>query len=480
MLAEKYPYYLANEAVYANTDLSVTNKYTGEVATRVALADAKVIDAAIGAAEAARDACRKMPSHARAAVLGRVVHRMSERKDELAAVLAIEAGKPIRDARGEVTRGIETFRIATQEATRIYGEYMPLDTSPRAEGYEGMWKRVPIGVCSFISPFNFPINLAAHKIAPAIAAGCPFVLKPASLTPVGALILGEILADTDLPKGAFSILPCRREGADLFTTDERFKLLSFTGSPEVGWALKAKAGKKPVVLELGGNAACVVDADADQDYAVQRIIIGAFYQSGQSCISVQRIIIHEKIYDDFKRKLVAAASELKAGDPLDEETFLGPMITEGDAKRIESWVNEAVKRGARALCGGKRNGVFYDATFVENVPDDVPLSCQEAFGPVATVEPFKTFEQACRRVNDSVFGLQAGVFTKNIHSAYYAFNELEVGGVIINDVPSFRVDCMPYGGVKESGLGREGIRWAIEDMTELRLMVLNRVGRTPS
>lgn len=479
MLAEFYPLYLANKPLSPNRDLEVTNKYTGQVATRTPLADPEVIDQAIAAAVAAQTPMRKMPSHARAAVLNHVVKRMTERQKELAEILAIEAGKPIKDARGEVTRGIDTFRIAAEEATRIYGEYMPLDISPRAEGYQGVWKRVPIGPCSFISPFNFPINLAAHKIAPAIAAGCPFVLKPASLTPVGALLIGEILAETDLPKGAFSILPCRRDGADKFTTDERFKLLSFTGSPDVGWKLKANAGKKPVILELGGNAACIVDADADQDFAVKRMMIGAFYQSGQSCIGVQRILIHESIYGEFKEKLVAATNKLKAGDPLNEDTFLGPMISEDDAKRIESWVNDAVKGGAKVLCGGKRDGVFYDATLVENVPTDADLRCKEAFGPVATVAPFSSFEQACDMVNDSVFGLQAGVFTRNINSAFYAFNELEVGGVVINDVPSFRVDNMPYGGVKESGLGREGIRFAIEDMTELRLMVLNQVGATP-
>ena len=479
MLRDSYPYYLANEPQTPNTDLAVTNKYRGDVATRVALAGGGAIDQAIGAAVGAQEGCRKMPSYARADVLNHVVMRMRQRSEEIAEALAIEAGKPIRDARGEVSRGIDTFRLAAEEAARIYGEYMPLDISERAQGYEAIWKRVPIGPCSFISPFNFPINLAAHKIAPAIAVGCPWVLKPASRTPVGALILGEILAETDLPKGAFSILPCRRDGADLFTTDERLKLLSFTGSPEVGWDLKSRAGKKKVVLELGGNAACIVDRDVDQAYAVGRIMIGAFYQSGQSCIGVQRLIIHEAIYDELKSRLVEAASQLKAGDPLDEDTFLGPLISEGDAQRIEAWVDEAVGRGARVVCGGQRHGVFYDATFVENVPDDAALSCQEAFGPVATLAPFKTFEQACERVNNSVFGLQAGVFTKNINSAFYAFNELEVGGVVINDVPSFRVDSMPYGGVKESGLGREGIRFAIEDMTEIRLMVMNRIGRAP-
>jgi acyl-CoA reductase-like NAD-dependent aldehyde dehydrogenase len=473
----RYPYFLANQPVSAASDLIVTNKYTGEVAAHIALADAAAIDQAIAAAVQAVEPCRRMPSYARTAVLNHVVRRLAERQEELARVLAVEAGKPINDARGEVGRAIDTFRIGAEEAVRIGGEYLPLDISPRAEGYEAIVKRVPVGVCAFISPFNFPLNLAAHKIAPAVAAGCPFVLKPASMTPISALILGQILAETDLPQGAFSILPCRREDAGPLATDERIKLLSFTGSPDVGWALKAKAGKKKVVLELGGNAGCIVDRDIDQDYAVSRIILGAFYQSGQSCISVQRLFIHDSLYGPFVAKLAAAAKALKAGDPLDETTFLGPLITEDDAKRVETWVDQAVARGARVVCGGRRSGAFYEATFVEDVPDDLPLSCQEAFGPVATLERFTSFEKACGRVNASRYGLQAGVFTKSLDSAFFAFNHLEVGGVVINDVPSFRVDSMPYGGVKDSGLGREGVRWAIEELTEMRLMVLNRAGR---
>ncbi|HWL95350.1 MAG TPA: aldehyde dehydrogenase family protein [Phycisphaerae bacterium] len=479
MLQESYPLYLANEPRSPNQNLTVTNKYTGEVATRVALADRNVTERAIEAGTAATQACRRMPSHARAAALTHVAARLKDRSEELSRVLAIEAGKPIRDSRGEVARAIDTFRISAEEATRIVGEYIPLDVSARAEGYSGIWKRVPVGLCSFISPFNFPINLAAHKIGPAIAAGCPWVLKPASLTPVSALILGQILAEIDLPKGAFSILPCARGEADLFNTDERFKLLSFTGSPEVGWGLKARAGKKPVILELGGDAACIVDRDVDQEHVVAKLMIGAFYQSGQSCISVQRILIHETIYDEMKAKLVAAARQLKSGDPLHEDTFLGPIISEAEATRIERWVDEAVKRGAKILCGGKRGGVFYEATLLEGVPRDTQLGCEEVFGPVAIVEPFSNFAEAVNRVNDSKFGLQTGVFTRNLNSAHYAFNELEVGAVVINDVPSFRVDNMPYGGVKESGLGREGVRFAIEHLTERRLMVLNRAGENP-
>ena len=476
-MLDHYPYCLANRPVQANADLAVSNKYTGAVATRVAQADAAAIDRAVGAAVHAAEACRAMPAYARAAVLQHVVRRLGERQEELAAILAVEAGKPIRDGRGEVARAMDTFHTAAEEATRLYGEYLPLDVSPRAAGFEGVVKRVPVGPCSFISPFNFPLNLAAHKIAPAVAVGCPWVLKPASLTPVSALVLGEILAETDLPAGAFSILPCRREAANRFTTDERFKLLSFTGSPEVGWGLKAKAGKKKVVLELGGNAACVVDADADVEAVTARLIVGAFYQSGQSCISVQRIFIHASIYERLRTSLASAARGLVSGDPLDERTFLGPLITEGDAKRVESWVNEATARGARVICGGKRNGAFYDATLLEGVPEDAAVSCREVFGPVAILEPFERFEDAIRRVNASAFGLQAGVFTRDLHHAMRAFNAMDVGAVVINDVPSVRVDAMPYGGVKDSGLGREGIRYAMEDMTERRLLLMKGVGR---
>ena len=476
MLRETYPYYLASKPLQPNTDLVVTNKYTTEPATRVALADEKAIDAAIGAAVKAFEHTRKMPAYQRQAVLNHVVKRVTERHEELAKALCVEAGKPIRDARGEVTRLIDTFRIAAEESVRMYGEHMPLDISPRAEGYECIWRRFPIGPCSFISPFNFPLNLVAHKIAPAIAVGCSFVLKPASWTPIGALILGEILAETDLPEGAFSILPCRRANADLFSTDERLKLLSFTGSPEAGWPLKVKAGKKKVVMELGGNAACIVDDGVDVEYAADRIIIGALYQSGQSCISVQRIIAHDVIYEHLKQLLVERIARLEAGDPLEENTFLGPMISENDARRVEEWVNEAVTGGAKLVCGGERHGVFYDATLLENVEPHMRVSCQEVFGPVATIQPFVDFKEAVRIVNDSVYGLQAGIFTKNIDHAMYAYNELDVGGVVINDVPSIRVDSMPYGGVKESGLGREGVRFAMDDMTEIKVLVMNKLG----
>jgi len=472
MLNESYPLYLGNEAVTPNLDLEVRDKYSGEVATRVPMADAATIDEAIGLAVGAAPAMAELPTYAREEVLEHCVSRFRERFDELAHSLCVEAGKPIRDSRGEVTRLIDTFKIAAKETSRDTGTVMPLDISARTKGYRGMWKRVPVGPCSFISPFNFPLNLVAHKVAAAIAAGCPFVLKPASLTPVGALIIGEILAETDLSAGAFSILPCRRDGAGLFTTDERLKLLSFTGSPVVGWALKAKAGRKKVVLELGGNAGVIVDHDADLDDAVARIIIGAFYQSGQSCISVQRILIHEEVYEPFRAKLVDATRRLRAGDPKEEETFIGPIISESEAERIEEWVRSAIDSGGKLLCGGGRSGAMVEATLVENVPKEEKLCAREVFGPVAVLSSFNDFDAALDEINDSAYGLQAGLFTRDIHKANRAWDRLEVGGVVIGDIPSWRVDHMPYGGVKESGLGREGVRFAMDDMTEIRMLVI--------
>ncbi|OYY71965.1 aldehyde dehydrogenase family protein [Sphingomonas sp. 28-63-12] len=474
MLQSVYPLYLNNKAVQLNTDLAVTDKFTGEVAFRVAQADSATIHAGIAGAVRAAEPMARLAAYERQAVLQHCVDRFKQRFDELAYALCVEAGKPIKDAEGEVTRLIDTFRIAAEESVRMTGEVQPLDISPRARGYQGMWKRVPIGPCSFISPFNFPLNLAAHKIAPAIAVGCPFVMKPASRTPLGAIIMGEILAETNLPEGAFSILPAHREGADLFTEDERLKLLSFTGSPGVGWALKAKAGKKKVVLELGGNAAVIVDKDADLDDAVERITFGAFYQSGQSCIGVQRIIIHADIYDVLRDRLVARASTLIAGDPKDRATFIGPMISVGEATRLDGWVQDAVASGARLLCGGKRTGAMLEATLLENVGRDCAVYREEAFGPVALLSKFSDFDAALDEVNDSKFGLQAGIFTRDLFKALDAWDRLDVGGVVIGDVPSYRVDNMPYGGVKDSGLGREGIRFAMEDMTEIRNLVIRR------
>jgi acyl-CoA reductase-like NAD-dependent aldehyde dehydrogenase len=475
-LKDTYPLYLNNKAEQPNTDLAVTDKFTGEVAFRTALATPEIIDQAIAGAVRAAEPMARLPSHQRRDVLNHCVARFTERYDELAYSLCVEAGKPIRDSEGEAGRLIETFRIAAEEATRIYGEIQPLDNSARTEKYFGMWKRVPIGPCSFISPFNFPLNLAAHKIAPAIAVGCPFVMKPASLTPLGALIIGEVLAECDvLPEGAFSILPASRDGADLFTEDERLKLLSFTGSPGVGWALKAKAGKKKVILELGGNAAVVVDKDADLDHALERIVFGAFYQSGQSCVGVQRILLHEDIYDTFKDMLVAKTKTLVAGNPHDRDVFIGPMISEKEATRLKGWIDEAVAAGAKLLCGGNLDGAMLDATLLEDVPPLCNANKEEAFGPLANLARFSDWSEALKTVNDSVFGLQTGLFTRDLHKVLEAWDSLEVGGLVVNDVSSMRVDNMPYGGVKDSGLGREGIRFAMEDMSEIRNLMIRRL-----
>lgn len=475
MLRTSWPFYLANRPEAPNRDLAVVDKYSGEIAAHVAQASAADIDRAIEATVAAAEPMKALKAYQRREVLEHCVRRFRERFEELALALCIEAGKPIRDARGEVVRLIETFRIAAGEAERLTGEILPLDNAERAADYLGFWKRVPIGPSSFISPFNFPLNLAAHKIAPALACGCPFVLKPASLTPLGALIIAEVLAETDLPAGAFSVLPCHRDGADLFVVDERLKLLSFTGSPAVGWAMKARAGKKKVVLELGGNAACIVDADADLEDAVSRLVFGAFYQSGQSCISVQRILVHESVYGELSQRFVAAVDKLATGDPKDEATFIGPMISRKEAERLHGWIETAVARGARLLTGGGRDGAMLAPTVLEAVPADCEVYAEEAFGPVAVLEPFADFDAALEQVNAGKFGLQAGLFTRDLFKALRAWDRLEVGGVIVGDVPSWRVDHMPYGGLKDSGLGREGVRFAIEDMTEIRLVAV----RTP-
>ncbi len=471
-IQQSYPLYLAGRPLALNRDLPVHDKFSGEIATHVAMADDETVEKAIAAASAAAEPMAALPAHARREVLMHCVSRFEERADELAAVLVAEAGKPVRDARGEVTRLVETFRIAAEEATRFGGRVLDMEISARSEGYRGMWKRVPVGPCSFITPFNFPLNLVAHKVAPAIAAGCPFVLKPAEATPVGALIIAEILAETKLPEGAFSVLPVDRENASAFVEDERLKLLSFTGSDVVGWKLKQQAGKKKVTLELGGNAACLVDVDADLNDAVDRILFGGYYQSGQSCISVQRVLVHSDIYSEFRQRLARAVEGLVCGNPADEETWIGPMISSGAAERLAAWIQEAEAAGARRITGGQLDGAMLSPALMENVPFDCDLHDKEAFGPVVNLEPFDDFDAALAGINESRFGLQAGLFVRDIGKITRAWDCLHVGGVIINDVPSFRADHMPYGGVKDSGIGREGVRHAMEDMSEIRLLVI--------
>jgi acyl-CoA reductase-like NAD-dependent aldehyde dehydrogenase len=478
-----FPLYLAGEPILPGAGtpavgaLEVRDKFTGDVAATAGLASPEHIDAAFRAAESALPAMRALKSFERKSILRQVVSALVARQEEFAECLAIEAGKPLRDARGEIQRAIDTFEIASEEAVRVHGTYEPLDISERARAYTSVVRKFPIGVVSMIAPFNFPWNLVAHKVAPALAAGCPFVLKPASATPLSGLLLGEVLSTIEeLPRAAWSILPCSRDGADLFTTHEVPRLLSFTGSPDVGWALKARAGKKPVVLELGGNAACIVDEGTDIDDATARIIHGGFYQSGQSCISVQRVIVHESLIGPLTESLVAAAKKLPEGDPLVEDTFIGPMISEREAMRIESWIREAESSGATVNVGGVRRGNSVQATILSSVPRDASVVTKEAFAPVIVLSVFSDFKEAVAEANESDFGLQAGVFTNSIDRVFYAFENIEAGGVVFNDVPSVRVDSQPYGGVKDSGLGREGITHAMEDMLEKRVLVMRNVG----
>ncbi len=476
MLRAEYPYYLGKSAVIGAHKHCVFDKFTHAQAATFCLADAATIDKAIEMASDAQSAMASIKSYQRRDILEHCVKRFTERFDELANVLCIEAGKPIRDSRGEVERLIDTFRIAAAETTRLNGDYLNLEHSKRTSGLHGFTKRVPVGVCSFITPFNFPLNLVAHKVAPAIAAGCPFILKPALNAPIGALLIAEILAETDIPVGSFSVLPCKNEDAAALIEDDRIALLSFTGGL-IGWQLKQRAGKKRVVLELGGNASCIVDADQKENLkdVTDRLIFGAFYQSGQSCVSVQRILIHQTIYESLKQLLIDKTRALIHGNPLNEDTFISPVIDEKSALRIESWINAAVAAGAKKLCGGIRDGNLISAALLEEVPKHCDLYRKEAFGPVAILSSFKNFDQALDEVNDSDFGLQAGVFTDSMAHAHRAWDRLEVGAVVIGDVPSVRSEAMPYGGVKDSGLGREGVRYAIEHLTEPRLMLMRRI-----
>jgi acyl-CoA reductase-like NAD-dependent aldehyde dehydrogenase len=427
---------------------------------------------AVDAAVAAFQVTRTLPAYERGRILREISAGIKARREELGRLLALEAGKPIRDALVEVDRATLTFRLGAEEAERMTGELIPLDLMPSSKDRVGITRRFPIGPIAAISPFNFPLNLAAHKLAPAIASGNSIVLKPPSKDPLVMLTVAEIVEAAGVPEGAVSILPMSRELGDRMVADERFKLLTFTGSPSVGWRMKERAGKKKVVLELGGNAGVIVDKTADLDWAVKRILVGGFAYAGQVCISVQRAFIHEDVWDSFMAKFVEGTKALKVGDPLDPATDLGPMVDEHAASRTQRWVDEALAMGATALTGGKADGTFFPPTILVDAPSTAQVCSNEAFAPLVVAAPFKTLDEAIAKVNDSMFGLQTGVFTNDLAGAWRAFGELEVGGVIVNDIPTYRIDHMPYGGVKDSGLGREGLRWAIEDMTEIRIMVL--------
>lgn len=476
----KHDLYLAGVKTAADATIRVLNKYNGNLIAEVGRASAGQIEQAIAFAHDATPETSAIPAHARQAILLHVHQRLGERREEFARVIAQEAGKPIQQARSEVDRARDTFRTAAEEAVRINGQWLPLDISSAGEPYQAITRRFPIGPCAFITPFNFPLNLVAHKVAPAIASGCPWVLKPASATPITALMLGDLLAETDWPRGAWSILPSAGADAERMASDDRIKLLSFTGSAEIGWRLKQIAWRKRVVLELGGNAPCIVEPDADLEHACRRIAYGAFYQAGQSCISVQRVLVHRDIHKRVADDLVEITRSLPVGDPLDDNTVVGPLITQDDAIRVENAVRSAVAGGAKLLCGGTREGSLFAPTWVDRVPHDHELLHEEIFGPVAVIQTFDDFEHALKLANNSRYGLQAGLFTRDVHRILRAFAALEFGGVIANDIPSVRIDSMPYGGVKDSGVGREGVRDSIEEMTQPRLLVLRHERFNPA
>ena len=428
---------------------------------------------AIASAVKAFGTTRRLPAFERQRVLRRVAQSISQQKDEFSRTLAQEAGKPIKAARTEVDRAVFTFNVAAEESTRIYGEYLPLDWQEYTVGRWGIVRRFPLGPIAGITPFNFPLNLVAHKVAPAIAAGCPLVLKPAPQTPLCSILLAEAVQQAGWPDGGLNVIPLSNEDAGLLVSDDRLKMISFTGSAAVGWTIKRNAGKKKVILELGGNAALIVHSDADLPFAAERCVAGAFAYAGQTCISVQRVLVERSVYGKFVDLLIAGARKLRVGDPMEESTDVGPLIRESDAIRAADWIQEAVRGGARLLCGGQRKGPLLEPTVLTGTRTDMKVNCQEIFAPVVTVEPYDDFDKAIRQVNSSAYGLQAGIFTRDAKLMFTAYEELEVGGLIAGDVPSFRIDHMPYGGIKDSGLGREGLRYAIEEMTEPKLLVMN-------
>jgi acyl-CoA reductase-like NAD-dependent aldehyde dehydrogenase len=467
---------IGGRAVAAPDADAVTNPYTGETLAQVPLAGPEQVELAIAAAAQAFEPFAAWPAHRRAAVLCAVAEGIAARRAELADAIVAEGGKPVTQALGEVDRAVTTFSIAAEEAKRVGGEVIPADTTPAGEGCVALTRRFAVGPVTAISPFNFPLNLVAHKLAPALAVGCPVVLKPPVQTPLTPLMLAEIVAAAGAPEGAFTVLPCKVEPAQALITDDRMAVLSFTGSAAVGWKLKALAGKKRVTLELGGNAAVIVCPGTDLKAAAARIAWGAFAYAGQVCISVQRILVHASVHDAFVEALVAATRALPVGDPRDPQTVVGPLIDAGAADRVTAWVEEAVAAGARALTEPRREGNVVSPVLLADVPGTVKVSCEEVFGPVATVAPFDTFDEAIERVNDSPYGLQAGVFTDDLGEALKAHARLRVGGVVVGDIPTLRLDHTPYGGSKESGLGREGVRYAMDELTEPRLLLIVRKG----
>ena len=472
---EDKDFLVAGEWRSGSDAFEVKSPFNGQVVARLGKPSARDVEDAIAAAADAFDATRRLPVHARAEALAHISRRIEQRKDEVAEVIAREGGKPLKWAKVEAARAVSTFRWAAEETRRSGGELLRLDTEASLGSRVGLVRRFPLGPVLAIAPFNFPVNLVAHKMAPALAVGAPIAVKPATKTPLGALFLGELFAETDLPPGMCSILPVGGSEAQKMAADDRFKKISFTGSTEVGWKLREAAPKTAITLELGGNAGVIVHADADLETAAQRIAFGGYYQAGQSCISVQRVLVHADVADDFSSKLVAEVDKLKTGDPMDPETDVGPLIDHDALERVSAWVDEAVQAGAEVLTGGKREDPFYRPTVLARTRSDMKVRCQEIFGPVTTVDTYTDFDAAIDEVNNSDYGLQAGVFTKNVDLLFKAWRDIEVGGLIANDVSAFRADQMPYGGTKDSGTGREGLRYAMEEMTESKILVVSNV-----
>ncbi|MDQ3799282.1 MAG: aldehyde dehydrogenase family protein [Acidobacteriota bacterium] len=458
----------------AREDFEVGNPYTGEPIAAVFSADASENEEAVAIAESAAKEMRKLSRCEIAAALRKIAAGIESRREEFARTIALEAAKPIVTARGEVERGVATFNWAAGEAERFTGEVIPIDTIATGKERFGYTERVPRGVIYGITPFNFPLNLVGHKVAPALAARNAIIIKPSMKTPLTALLLGEVFLESGFPPAALQVVPLDVKYIDAVLRDERVAMITFTGSAAVGWNLKTQAGRKMVTLELGGNAPVIVDESADMEKSLDRNVMGAFTYAGQTCISVQRIYLHEKIFSEWTEKFVERAKKLKVGNPLDEATELSVMIDEDAAKKAGTILDEARQGGAEILCGGKRAGAMLDATVVTNTNPEMRLVAEEIFAPVAVVEKFSDFAEAVELSNRTKYGLQAGVFTQNTANSQYAARNLEYGGVIINDVPTFRVDNMPYGGVKQSGFGREGTRYAMEEMSEIKLVVINQ------
>lgn len=471
MQTQSIPIYLAGEFVTSDQKIDVTNPYDNSLVAQTWLANTNQINQAIDKALAVKAQLANLPSYKRYEILMFIAAEIKKQKEDFALLLSREAGKPLKYALAEIDRSIQTFTVAAEESKRLPKDYISLDWTPTGTRKEGIVKYFPIGLVAGITPFNFPLNLAVHKIAPAIAAGCPIIIKPASSTPLSCLKLAHIIHQSDLPKGAFSVLPADRKTGDMLVTDERIKLLSFTGSPSVGWKMKKDAGKKKVVLELGGNAGLIITPTANMQKAVEKALTGAFSYAGQVCIHTQRIFVHKSLKEQFIKAFVDKTKTLKFGPPDDINTDITAMIDEANAIRVENWINEAIQNGAHLLCGGKRQGAYVSPTVLTNTQHSMKVRCEEAFGPLVTIDEYETIEEAVEKINEGVFGLQAGVFTNDINEMNYAFNHIEVGGLIINDVPTLRLDHMPYGGVKDSGLGREGVKYAILDMMEPKILV---------